>query len=235
MYHGTNGTRMLERAFLFVKIFNEGSMSGKPQFDDAAAIDAAIKVFWRHGYAAASINDLTEATGLSRSSLYQRFGDKDGLFREALAAYTERVLKRMNGVQADTARGRLLGILRAYLPTRPDPERPAGCLISRSCAEMMDLTAQGKVTARASAGFQYEMLAGLLRDGVANGELPNDTHVDALAWHYLGVLHAVLNLPQAGAGADALDCMIDFAMSAWPPLPHSQVRTTRARPTTRRR
>ena len=61
-------------------------MSGKPQFDEAAVIDAALIVFWRQGYAAASISDLTEATGLSRSSIYQRFGDKDGLFREALAA-----------------------------------------------------------------------------------------------------------------------------------------------------
>src|SRR3984957_14804802 len=108
----------------------EGSMSGKPQFDEAAVIAAAMKVFWRHGYAAASINDLTEATGLSRSSLYQRFGDKDGLFREALAAYTERVLKRMNGVEADTARGRLRAMLRAYLPKPTDLQRPAGCLIS---------------------------------------------------------------------------------------------------------
>ncbi|MBB5404445.1 hypothetical protein HDG41_006547 [Paraburkholderia sp. JPY162] len=30
-------------------------MRGKPQFDDAAVIDAAMKVFWRHGYAVASI------------------------------------------------------------------------------------------------------------------------------------------------------------------------------------
>ncbi|MGN4072772.1 TetR/AcrR family transcriptional regulator, partial [Burkholderia gladioli] len=66
-------------------------MSGKPQYDEAVVIDAAIQVFWRHGYAAASISDLTEATGLSRSSLYQRFRDKDGLFQVALATYTERV------------------------------------------------------------------------------------------------------------------------------------------------
>lgn len=208
-------------------------MSGKPQFDDAAVIDAAMKVFWRHGYAAASINHLTEATGLSRSSLYQRFGDKDGLFREALAAYTKRVLSRMNGVEADTARGRLEGILRAYLPATPDRKRPAGCLISRSCAEMVDLTAHGKAAARASAGLQYEMLAGLLRDGIANGELPNDTRVDALAWLYLGVLHSLLNLPQAGASTDALDRMIDIAMSAWPPSPHAQPASSRTKSTSR--
>jgi AcrR family transcriptional regulator len=206
---------MLERTFLIVKLFSEDSMSGKPQFDEAAVISAALMVFWRHGYAAASINDLTEATGLSRSSLYQRFGDKDGLFREALAAYTARVLKRMGEVEADSARGRLHTMLRAFVPKARDSQRPAGCLISRCCGEMVDLTADGQACARASAGLQHKMLTDVLRDGVVNGELSRDADVDALAWYYLGVLQSLLNLPQAGAAPDVLERMIDVAMSGW--------------------
>ena len=133
-------------------------MSGKPQFDEAAVIAAAMGVFWRHGFAAASISDLTEATGLSRSSLYQRFHDKDGLFQEALAAYTERVLRRMNAAKADTARGRLEALLRAYLPD--GSSRPAGCLIARSCAEIPELSAQGQAAALAGARREREILAG---------------------------------------------------------------------------
>jgi hypothetical protein len=59
-------------------------------------------------------------------------------------------------------------------------------------------------------------LANLLREAIANGELQADADVDALAWHFLGVSQAVLNLPQAGANADTLDRMIDLAMLAWP-------------------
>lgn len=191
-------------------------MSGKPQFDEAAVVEAAMKVFWRHGYAAASINHLTEATGLSRSSLYQKYGDKDGLFRVALAAYTERVLKRMNGTKGDTARARLEALLRVYVPKSADAQRPAGCLISRSCAEMVDLTDEGQAAARASAGLQHDMLEGLLREAVKNGELPKDTRIDALAWYFLSVVQAVLNLPQAGASASVLNRMVDVAMSVWP-------------------
>ena len=190
-------------------------MSGKPQFDEAAVIAAAVRVFWRHGYAAASISDLTEATGLSRSSLYQRFGDKDGLFREALRAYTERVLRRMNSVQADTARGRLEALLRAFLPYASAPPRPAGCLIARSCAEIVELSTAGQVAARAAVVCQREIFERLLREGEATGELTRDADVDALAWHYLGVLQAVLNFPGAGADVGSLERMIDIAMSAW--------------------
>jgi AcrR family transcriptional regulator len=193
---------------------DEDFMSGKPQFDEAAVIAAATGVFRRHGYAAAAISDLTEATGLSRSSLYQRFHDKDGLFREALAAYTQRVLRRMKSAKADTARGRLEALLRAFLPD--GSPRPGGCLIARSCADLQELSAAGQAAALAGAAHQREMLAGLMREAVAAGELAEDADIDALAWHYLGVLQAVLNFPQAGADPSMLDRMIDVAMSVWP-------------------
>jgi TetR/AcrR family transcriptional regulator, copper-responsive repressor len=189
-------------------------MSGKPQFDEAQVIAAAVGVFWRQGYAAAAISDLTEATGLSRSSLYQRFGDKDGLFREALAAYTERVLRRMNSVKADSPRGRLEAVLREFLPK--DASRPAGCLIARSCADIPALSAEGQAAALAGAARQHEVVAGILREGVTTGELAKTANIDAMAWHFLGVLQALLNLPQAGADRSMLDQIIDLAMAAWP-------------------
>jgi AcrR family transcriptional regulator len=191
-------------------------MSGKPQYDEAAVIAAAIDVFWRHGYATASLSDLTEATGLSRSSIYQRFGDKDGLFRDALATYTERVLKRMNSARANSARGSVQAILRDFLPKPAAQQRPAGCLLSRSSAELVDLAAAGKTTTLDGIARQRQIFADLLHEGIANGELAPEIDVDAFAWYYLGVLQAVLNLPQAGASGEALGGIIDVAMSAWP-------------------
>jgi AcrR family transcriptional regulator len=191
-------------------------MSGKPQFDESAVIAAAIVVFWRHGYAAASIGDLTEATGLSRSSIYQRFGDKGGLFVEALQAYTERVLRRMNAAQAETARGRLEALLRGFLPAVSASPRLAGCLIARSCAEAIDLSPAGRVATLTAATRQRDVLKSILREAIQNGELTQDADIDALAWHYLGVLQAVVNFPFAGARRGMLDRMIDAAMAAWP-------------------
>ena len=191
-------------------------MSGKPQYDEPAVLAAAIEVFWRHGYAATSINELTAATGLSRSSLYQRFQDKDGLFLEALASYTERVLRRMEGVQAVTARARLEALLREFVPAEGKSRRPAGCLLARSCAELPVLSEAGQSAARAGVKRQKAIVEGILRSAAANGELAADADVEALAWYYLGVVQAILNLPQAGASRAALQRMADVAMSAWP-------------------
>jgi AcrR family transcriptional regulator len=190
-------------------------MSGKIQFDEGAAIEAAVTVFWRHGYAAASISDLTEATGLSRSSIYQRFRDKDGLFVEALQSYTDRVMYRMNAVKADTSRGRIEAVLRAFLPDESKPKRPGGCLIARSCAEVADLSPKGQAAALAAAARQRDFLASILRKGVETGEWADDADVDALAWYYLGVLQAILNFAYIGADHHMLGRMINLAMAAW--------------------
>ena len=78
------------------------------------------------------------------------------------------------------------------------------------------MSSAGKAAARAGAARQREILAGILREGVAAGELAEDADTDAMAWYYLGVLQAVLNFPQAGADPSMLDRMIDVAMSVWP-------------------
>ena len=51
-----------------------------------------MRLFWRKGYAATSVQDLIETLHLSRSSLYDTFGDKRILFIEALKLYSERVI-----------------------------------------------------------------------------------------------------------------------------------------------
>ncbi len=55
------------------------------QRDDV--INQALEVFWRKGYAATSLSDLTEITGLNKRSLYNEFGSKEALFLEVLSHY----------------------------------------------------------------------------------------------------------------------------------------------------
>lgn len=68
------------------------------QFDDDTVLDQVIVVFWRHGYSGTAMSELISTTGLSSSSLYHRFGDKDGVFVAAINRYadlglTERIVR----------------------------------------------------------------------------------------------------------------------------------------------
>src|SRR2546428_12924146 len=63
---------------------------GRPrEFDRDAALEQAIDVFWRHGYEATSVSDLTAAMGINPPSLYAAFGDKEKLFLEAVERYQQ--------------------------------------------------------------------------------------------------------------------------------------------------
>jgi AcrR family transcriptional regulator len=63
---------------------------GRPrQYDPERALAKAADVFWKRGYAATSLDDLTAATGMNRPSLYAAFGDKRDIYLKTLARYRE--------------------------------------------------------------------------------------------------------------------------------------------------
>lgn len=64
-------------------------MARRKEFDQNKVLDKAIELFWRQGYHATSIQHLVTHLGISRSSLYDTFGDKHSLFLSALARYAQ--------------------------------------------------------------------------------------------------------------------------------------------------
>ncbi|WP_050477639.1 TetR/AcrR family transcriptional regulator [Herbaspirillum rhizosphaerae] len=64
-------------------------MARPREFDEAAALDAAVQCFWARGYEATSVRDLADSMGITGASLYNAFGDKRALYRRALDRYVE--------------------------------------------------------------------------------------------------------------------------------------------------
>ncbi|WP_246236297.1 TetR/AcrR family transcriptional regulator [Flavobacterium ajazii] len=72
---------------IFVKEFNLNLMARTKEFNEDQALDKAIEIFWHKGYNGTSAQDLVTHLELSRSSLYDTFGDKQKLFSKALRRY----------------------------------------------------------------------------------------------------------------------------------------------------
>jgi TetR/AcrR family transcriptional repressor of nem operon len=64
-------------------------MARPREFDETAALDAAVQCFWARGYEATSVRDLADSMGITGASLYNAFGDKRALYRRALDRYVE--------------------------------------------------------------------------------------------------------------------------------------------------
>ncbi len=80
-------------------------MPRQKQYDPNVVVERAMNVFWEKGYEATSVQDLVDATGINRFSMYQAFGDKRGLFLRALEHYFRRVLPQILHLSEDAAGG----------------------------------------------------------------------------------------------------------------------------------
>lgn len=94
--------------------------------------------FWRRGYAATSVQDLVDGTGLSRSSLYSTFQNKQGLYQKALQRYE--LLTTLNNVKLLSGSGSAKVLIRQLLlniveDELSDPEHK-GCLVANACLEL---------------------------------------------------------------------------------------------------
>src|SRR2546425_12924520 len=72
-----------------------GRVSGTKAFEPAEALDRAMELFWRRGYAATPLDQLVRHTGASRYGLYATFGGKRDLFLTSLERYSQTVMDPM--------------------------------------------------------------------------------------------------------------------------------------------
>ena len=72
---------------------------GRPRaYEPEVALARALDVFWKDGFAATSLDDLSAATGMNRPSLYGAFGDKRELYKKSYDSYRARARQRMGEV-----------------------------------------------------------------------------------------------------------------------------------------
>ncbi|MCC3762895.1 TetR/AcrR family transcriptional regulator [Glycomyces sp. TRM65418] len=192
---------------------------GRPRsFDRDAALDKALRVFWRYGYEPASIAALTDGMGIRPASLYAAFGDKRRLFSEAVTRYqaTYGAFVGVALAEEPTARGAIERMLHEIAVNYTDPSQPPGCLIISGAINHGPDAAEVEDELRAIRARSRAAVAERLRQGVANRELPEDADIDALADFIAAVVRGMSRSAQDGATAEELRAVADLAMNALP-------------------
>jgi AcrR family transcriptional regulator len=192
---------------------------GRPrEFDRDAALDAAMLLFWRKGFAMTSMNDLCETMGIRSPSLYAAFASKEGLYLEALDHYVRTVGPPVWDRLAEgaTARASVESLLQAATESLPKSRAtPAGCMAALAAVGDEWPPAIATVVRK----VRLKMLGNLrlrLEAAVAEGELPDSTNIDHLSRFYLSVFEGMAIQARDGASRTDLRGVAATAMTAWP-------------------
>ncbi|WP_076068340.1 TetR/AcrR family transcriptional regulator [Sphingomonas montana] len=191
---------------------------GRPRaFDLDEALAAALRVFWRNGYEAASMAELTAAMGITKPSLYAAFGNKEALFHKALDLYEREKLAYMtSALEAPTARAVAERLLRGALQMQTSTCDPKGCLgviSAAACGAEAEPIKAEVVKRRASS---EAAIVKRFEEAKAAGEFPDGLEPAALV-RYLFALMQGLAL-QGGSGATCAELcqLVETSLQVWP-------------------
>jgi len=184
-------------------------------FDPPEALDKAMRLFWRDGFAQVSIQCLTDAMGINRPSLYATFGDKEALFLKALHEYRDRYPGQALAAMRAARPGRAaIDALFAYVrDTYTDDESPAGCLMMRTIAEW---TKEGPVLdfLRQFKNELSDELRQAVVDAQRAGEIDAAKDPDAVAKYLLFTVKAIAMEARATGDRAHVGALIDQALKA---------------------
>ena len=191
---------------------------GRPLgFDREAALHEAMLLFWRHGYEATSINDLTTAMQITPPSLYTAFGDKKQLFLEAARRYVSGPVTSVSIIEnAPTAREAAEGLLKAAATGFTGDSTPAGCLLATSAISCSASAADvQKALSDIRLDIEKRLRTKIERD-TPKSRARQKMDAGALAGYVMALIQGMSTLARDGASRTKLLRVADAAMQAWP-------------------
>lgn len=187
--------------------------AGRPlSFDRDAALEAAMHLFWDHGYHGVGLSDLESHTGLNRSSLYNSFGAKEALFTQTLAHYTDQLATAMLAplVSGQAGLADIETFLRGLLQHLV-AQRGRGCFMVNTMSATSDT--QPDVAPLATQYVQrfLQTARAPLQRAAAQGEIPA-ARVEAAAQLLLGVVLGANVLARARQPASLIEAVLLSAL-----------------------
>ena len=200
---------------------------GRPrEFDTEKALNAALLLFWRQGYEGTSVAALGKAMGINQPSLYAAFGNKQELFKRALARYLQGPASYLpNALKEPTARRVVEKLFTGALEMVMDPHHPDGCLLVQGAlasgpgAEPIRNELKLKrAAAEAAVRRRFEF-------AVQHRDLPADVDAARLARFVITIIWGLSVQAAGGATRTQMKEVTELAMQRWPNANRSPKRT----------
>jgi AcrR family transcriptional regulator len=193
---------------------DEPKKRGRPRaYDPATAISRAADKFWKAGYAGTSLDDLSEATGMNRPSLYAAFGDKRDLYLKTLEHYRDESRALAKAALEDDPP------LRVFLKRFYDAalalyfgDGPRGCYTIGTAATVAAVDEDVRAFLAKSMRATDEFLRSRIAKAKERDEIAKDVDETALAYLASATLHTLAVRSRAGVPRKDLDALVDAAV-----------------------
>ena len=154
---------------------------GRPrEFDEEQVLIAAMQAFWRNGFEATSLVDLTTATGLNKASLYRVFGDKHQLFMAALKNYADIEFRETTAVVSESA-SPLTNLRAVVKKVSDDAGSDKGCLMINTMVELAPHDPEVKQLLKRFGEQRLQAIQGLITEAQTGGEIRAELDPQQLA------------------------------------------------------
>ena len=190
-------------------------MRGRPrEFDKNKAIQAALEVFWKHGYEGTSCEELLNAMGINSGSMYSAFGDKKALYDKAFDLYCQNMVGKgiqiLDGPEPPLENVRNMIRCWAGIMSHPDCK---GCFIDSTLIEFGNDKSGVAEMARRVINRLQKTIEEKLIAAQQDGSLAQSTNPAELALFIVNVKQGLSVMSRAGAGEQAIQSVINTTLS----------------------
>ncbi|MEG3616868.1 TetR/AcrR family transcriptional regulator [Magnetovibrio sp. PR-2] len=190
-------------------------MARPQKFNTNDVLDQAMDVFWQKGYDNTSVQDLVDATGLNRGSLYNSFGDKADLFAEVLKRYRNQSPAAQLATKVDTAPPRqwIEDFLMALVDrAKSDPDHK-GCLLTNTAAGLYGCDPTMTSLVDQTLKDLENMFSTVIRRGQASGHISAATSAESLARFFVTTANGMNVMASAQCDTAMLQDVVSHALS----------------------
>ncbi len=164
-------------------------------------------LFNRKGYAGTSLTDMTEATGLTKGSIYGNFVDKDEVAIEAFGHNMAKLVEQVRALQATerSASGKLKAFVTVYRNGQQSPVLADGCPIINTGAEADDTHPELKAKVKDALLRWHKSISAIIQQGKLQGEFKDDINSNDFASLMIAIIEGGFTLSKISGDASYLD------------------------------
>ena len=171
-------------------------MARNPEETRKLIIDKALPIFNTKGYNAASLSDITSATGITKGAIYGNFKNKDEVataaFERGVEIVTGEISKRVRVEK--TAPDKLMSIVKFYQEYINKPPIPGGCPILNSSVEADDSLPFLRARVIRSITLLKDSISKMINRGIVEGQIKKDTDVEEFTNFFYSIMEGAISL-----------------------------------------